>query len=61
MPFELRVLSPSILEDLDFMPAIARIHLRAWLTNAAYKAIYYGPPSSYPAIVRLQIMICPQA
>ncbi|KAK6368189.1 hypothetical protein LTS17_009930 [Exophiala oligosperma] len=43
-------LSPNNEADLALIPAIARIHLAAWLTNGLYRTIYYGPPSSYPAI-----------
>ncbi|KAL6243181.1 hypothetical protein RBB50_009732 [Rhinocladiella similis] len=43
-------LSPNNESDLALIPAIARIHLAAWLTNGLYKTIYYGPPSSYRAI-----------
>jgi ribosomal protein S18 acetylase RimI-like enzyme len=37
--------------DIALIPAISRIHLSAWLTNSLYKAIYYGPSSSYPGII----------
>ena len=37
--------------DLYYLPTLADIHLKAWLSVPLYKLIHYGPPSSYPAIM----------
>jgi GNAT superfamily N-acetyltransferase len=51
MTLKLRELSPSVSADSALIPAIARVHLAAWLTNTLYKTIYFGPPSSHAAII----------
>jgi GNAT superfamily N-acetyltransferase len=51
MPLTLHQISSTKPADIALIPAISRIHLSAWLTNSLYKAIYYGPSSSYPGII----------
>lgn len=51
MGLQLHVLSPSNPQDHALIPAIARTHLAAWLSNSLYKTIYYGPPSSHAGII----------
>jgi GNAT superfamily N-acetyltransferase len=47
MPLHVHVLDPSDPSAIHYFPAIARIHLAAWLTVPLMKAIYYGPPDAY--------------
>ncbi|KIW67088.1 hypothetical protein PV04_06361 [Phialophora macrospora] len=47
MPLHVHVLDPSDPSAILYFPAIARIHLAAWLTVPLMKAIYYGPPSAH--------------
>jgi GNAT superfamily N-acetyltransferase len=51
MPLRLYVLSADDPDDRALVSAIARVHLAAWLTNAIYRAIYYGPPASHAGII----------
>ncbi|KAI1622704.1 hypothetical protein EDD37DRAFT_485441 [Exophiala viscosa] len=51
MTLKLHELSPSDPVDQNLIPAIARVHLTAWLSNSLYEAIYYGPPSSHARII----------
>lgn len=48
-------LSPSNPSDHLYMPAIARVHLAAWLTVPLMKTIYYGPPEAYPGYIASMI------
>lgn len=48
-------LSPSRPGDQAHLAAIARIHLAAWLTTGLTRTIYYGPPTSYPGIVAVNL------
>jgi len=50
MPLALYTLSPSSPSDIDLLKATGTIHLHAFLTNEVNRYIFYGPPSSYPAI-----------
>ncbi|OQU98414.1 hypothetical protein CLAIMM_04207 [Cladophialophora immunda] len=51
MTLHVRLLSPSNPDDHLYLPAIARIHLAAWLTVPLMRAIYYGPPEAYPGYI----------
>ncbi|KIW95111.1 uncharacterized protein Z519_03695 [Cladophialophora bantiana CBS 173.52] len=48
MTLHVHQLSPSNPVDHLYLPAIARVHLAAWLTVPLMRAIYYGPPDAYP-------------
>ncbi|OAL36925.1 hypothetical protein AYO20_03694 [Fonsecaea nubica] len=51
MPLHVHQLSPSNPLDHRYIPAIARIHLAAWLTVPLMRAIYHGPPEAYPGYI----------
>lgn len=51
MPLRVHVLSPQDPSHAALIPKIAEVHLAAWLSNTLYTKLYYGPPSSYPAII----------
>ncbi|OAG43793.1 hypothetical protein AYO21_02020 [Fonsecaea monophora] len=51
MPLHVHQLSPSNPLDHQYIPAIARIHLVAWLTVPLMRAIYHGPPEAYPGYI----------
>ena len=51
MPLTVHQFSSSEPADIALIPTISQIHLSAWLTNALYREIYYGPPSSYAGII----------
>ncbi|KIX08139.1 uncharacterized protein Z518_02795 [Rhinocladiella mackenziei CBS 650.93] len=44
-------LSPHRKSDHAYLPAIARIHLAAWLTNPMMRTVFYGPASSHPEFI----------
>ncbi|OAP60850.1 hypothetical protein AYL99_05852 [Fonsecaea erecta] len=49
MPLHVHQLSRANPADELYFPAIARIHLAAWLTVPLMRAIYYGGPEAHPA------------
>jgi GNAT superfamily N-acetyltransferase len=48
MTLTIYTLDPANPTDILYIPAIARIHLAAWLTVPLMKAIYYGPEEAHP-------------
>lgn len=52
MPLRVYELSPQDPSHIALFPAIAEVHIAAWLSNTLYSQVYYGPPSSHPAIIQ---------